>query len=42
MRFSVQILRKMLPFLRLPRDLLLRFYIPKEKKHTSKSDILEI
>ena len=32
MRFSVQILRLMLSFLRLPRDLLLRFfYIPKEK-----------
>ena len=32
-RFSVQILRLMLPFWRLPWDLLLRFYIPKQKKN---------
>ena len=39
--FLVHILRLMLPFLRLLWDVLLRFYIPKEKK-TWKSGILEI
>ena len=42
MRFSVRILRLMLPFLRLPRDLLLRFSYSKRKKTPSKSGILEI
>ena len=40
-RFSVQILRLMLPFLRLPWDLLLRFLHSKTEK-TSKSGILEM
>ena len=42
MRFSAQVLRLMLPFLRLPWYLLLRLLHSKREKKTSKSDILEI
>ena len=41
-RFSVQVLRLMVPFLRLPWDLLLRFLHSKTEKKQSKSGILEI
>ena len=41
MRFSVQILNFMLPFLRLTRDLFLRV-LHSKRENTSKSGILEI